>query len=276
MALSRVEFFSDSLKRVVTFFIYLPNDTTEEFTAGNPNYERETKTLYLLHGYTGSASDWVIGSNAMEVSRFYNVAIVMPSGENSFYIDRRGTGNAYETFVAKELPQYIAKTYRLPQEKENVTIGGLSMGGYGALRLGIKYNERFGAAFGLSSALIIKNLKETYLKEGTVENMLGDYDYYRQIFGDMDEILEKDVNLEYLVQQKLNAGEALPRLFMACGTEDSLVDNSRDFRDFLLNLKADLIYYESAGIHSWKFWNEYLEPAVRWAIGAKESDAYLS
>ncbi|MDE6950713.1 MAG: acetylesterase, partial [Lachnospiraceae bacterium] len=203
----------------------------------------------------------------MEISRKSIVEIFMPSGENSFYLDRKGTGNAYETFVAKELPAYIRKTYHLPDERENVMIGGLSMGGFGALRLGIKYNKMFSAAFGLSAALIINDIASCSKEEiASRVNAMADYDYYRIVFGDLDKVRDSDINPEYIVKEHLKNGEKLPRIFMACGTEDFLIEQNREFKDFLKDRKANITYYESPGVHEWSFWNEYLEPAVLWAI----------
>lgn len=267
MALLQIHYLSKALARIVTFHMYLPNDTSIEFTENNPHYERPTKTLYLLHGFSGNTTDWITGSSAMEISRKYNVAIVMPSGENSFYLDRKGTGNAYETYIAEELPEYIQKTYKLSDKREDVFIGGLSMGGFGALRLGIKYNRRYGAAFGLSSALItddIANRSPDNIDDCT--NALADYDYYASVFGDLSKLENSDANPKFIVRRHIENGEGFPRIFMACGTEDFLIENNRDFKNFLSENKIDVTYYESPGIHEWKFWNEYLEPAVVWAI----------
>lgn len=265
MAFSKVDFFSEALKRIVTFHIFLPNDTQEEFITGNSNYERETRVLYLLHGFSGNTLDWVTGSNVMELSRMYNVAVIMPSGENSFYLDRKGTGNLYETYIAEELPAYIKKTFHLSHNRENVWIGGLSMGGYGALRLGLKYCEQYGAVFGLSSALIIRDLSEMS-KENPLVQSMADYDYYLQIFGSPEDILTRDVNPEWLVKRNQRENRKFPRIFMACGTEDILIKQNRQFRDFLQEQNVAVTYHESRGIHNWKFWNEYLEPAVQWAL----------
>ena len=100
--------------------MYLPSDTQPEFIEDNPHYERETKILYLLHGFSGDSTDWISGSNVMDVSRRYNLAIVMPSGENSFYVDRQGTGTAYETFIAKELFDFVTLNLGFLQRKKTI------------------------------------------------------------------------------------------------------------------------------------------------------------
>lgn len=267
MALLQIDYLSKELSRIVTVHMYLPSDTQPEFTDGNPHYERATKTLYLLHGFSGNSTDWVTGSNAMDISRKYNLAIVMPSGENSFYINRKGTGNAYETFIVEELFDYICSNFGLSRKVEDNFIGGLSMGGFGALRLGAKYNKKYGAVFGLSSAMIIHDIAGHTSEE--IDHMpiqIADYDYYQSIFGDPMQLEDSDHNPEYIIKNKVAKGEKIPPVFMACGTEDSLLEQNRAYRDFLKEMQADITYYESRGIHDWKFWTEYLEPAVQWAL----------
>ena len=53
---------------------------------------------------------------------------------------------------------------------------------------------------------------------------------------------------------------------MACGTEDGLLENNRELRDFLQEKGVEHVYHESPGIHNWVFWNQYLEPAIQWML----------
>jgi len=129
MAFGQFEFFSDSLSRVVSFDILLPNDSQEYFVKDNENYNREMKTLVLLHGYSGGSKDWLVGSKIEELSKVYNIAVVLPNGENSFYLDGRGTGKKYGTYVGEELINYTRKVFGLSKKKEDTYVGGLSMGG---------------------------------------------------------------------------------------------------------------------------------------------------
>lgn len=90
MALLQVNTFSQALSRIITFHIILPNDAPPEMLAGNSNYDRPMKTLYLLHGFSGSTQDWLTGSLIQELALKYNLAVVMPAGENSFYLNGKG------------------------------------------------------------------------------------------------------------------------------------------------------------------------------------------
>ncbi|MBP5159384.1 MAG: alpha/beta hydrolase fold domain-containing protein [Lachnospiraceae bacterium] len=266
MALFQVSFLSEALKRITTFHAFLPNDTLEGVKINNPNYDRPPKTLFLLHGYTGSSADWICGSDAMMISRRYNLAIVMPSGENSFYIDRKTTGHAYETYISSDLPSYVSKSLGLSLEKNDIFIGGLSMGGYGALRLALKNPETYGAAFGLSSALITEDIKKLANGEKSFAEELANREYYEEIFGDLKNLDQSDKDPGFLVRRNKTEHVANPPLYMACGTEDPLLENNRVFAKYLRAEEVDITYVEEPGIHEWDFWTRQLEPAVVWAL----------
>lgn len=268
MALFQANYFSKALMRVTTFHMIVPNDVMPEMVKGNENYRRETKTLYMLHGFSGNSLDWMMGSLAQDMAIKYNLAIVMPSGENSFYLNQKGTGKAYATFVGEELVAYVGKTFGLSVKKEDLCIGGLSMGGFGAIHTGLKYKDTFGRMFGLSSALIIHDIENA---SSDFRNDVADYDYYVSTFGDLTKLEASENNPEYLIKQRKENREEIQPIFMACGTEDFLLEQNRDFNNFLVKQGVDVTYKESAGIHDWKFWNEYFEPAILWMLKERDS-----
>ena len=92
MAYFNIDFFSASLMRNVGAQVIVPNDEPGFMTANNPNYQRPTKTLYLFHGYTANGGEWVLNSHINLLASKYNLAVVMPNIENSFYLDRPVTG----------------------------------------------------------------------------------------------------------------------------------------------------------------------------------------
>jgi len=267
MALFQINYFSEALRRITTFNMFSPNDVPEFMRENNKHYERETKTLFLLHGYSGNTIDWMAGSLAQQLAGKYNLAIVMPSGENSFYLDGKGTGKAYGRYIGEEMVNYVCQTFGLSKKKEDMAIGGLSMGGFGAIHTALKYPETFGKAIGLSSALIIHGVKNMKPEE---KNDMADYDYYSSVFGELDKLEASENNPETLVKKLKSANEVIPSMYMACGTEDFLIEENRSFRDFLKAQEVDVTYRESAGIHDWDFWNEYLEPSILWMLGEEE------
>ena len=263
MASARIDFCSDCLRRMVTFQMVIPNDLPKMWTEGNPHYQRPMKTLFLLHGYTGSAADWIYGSRIQELAGNYNLAVVCPAGENSFYLDGPETGRRYASYVGEELVQYVRNTFGLAGKMEDTYIGGLSMGGFGAIHTALQFNHNFVKAFGLSSALIVHDIEHMQPGGG---NPVANYEYYRLAFGDLDQLPGSINNPEELIRRHQEKGERIPAIFMACGTEDGLLENNRSFRDFLKEKGVEHVYHESAGIHNWDFWNQYLEPALQWML----------
>ena len=147
MAIANIEFYSDCLKRNVTFKALLPTDTDGK---DNPHYSRPMKTLVLLHGYCGMCADWIWNSQIMDISNRYNLCVLLPSGENSFYLDGKETGRKYGTFVGEELLAFARKTFGISQKREDTFVGGFSMGGFGAIHLGLQFNHNFGKLFGFA------------------------------------------------------------------------------------------------------------------------------
>ncbi|MGN6711610.1 alpha/beta hydrolase [Anaerocolumna jejuensis] len=263
MALIQVDFFSDSLRRTVNFQALLPNDLPKLMREDNIHYERPMKTLYLLHGYSGNNKDWLLNSPVQELSVKYNMAIIFPAGENSFYVDAKSTGRAYGTFIGEELTAYVQNLFHLSPKREDTFIGGLSMGGFGAIQNGLKYNNTFSKIIALSSALIIHQIKN---KKEDFKNEIADYYYYHLIFGNLDELEGSDKNPETLIKGLKMAGRNIPEIFMACGREDFLIEENRSFVKFLEKEEVRATYIEDTGVHDWAFWTRYLEPAIKWLL----------
>lgn len=262
MAYLQVNFHSKALKRITTFDALIPLDTAE-VPGQEETPEEPMKALYLLHGYTGNYSDWISGSDIRELSQKYNIAMFMPSGDNFFYLDDTDMGALYAEFIGNELVEFTRKMFPLSVKREDTFIGGFSMGGYGAIRNGLKYSNRFGRIIALSSALITYNIAGM---SPDYKNPFADYKYYARVFGDLNQLLGSDKDPEALIADKKKAGEQVPEIYMACGTEDFGVQANRRYHEFLTSEGIGHTYMESPGVHNWKFWNEYIEKAILWAL----------
>lgn len=256
MAELKISFYSHSLIRPVSFKMYMPNDTLAQ--ENNPHYNRKCKTVFVLYGYSGHGSGW---NRIYDLGEKYNFALIFPNGENSFYLDSQSTGGKYCTFVGSELVQYLQKTFGLCMSKEDTFISGLSMGGFGALHTGLAYPETFGKIVALSSALIIHRIAG--MKPGE-ENQFANYYYYRNCFGDLDRLIESDNNPEVLVKKLKQQGKNIPDIYMACGTEDFLIEDNRQFYQFLSNHDVKVTYIEDTGSHNMEFWNKYFAKGFAW------------
>lgn len=236
--------------------MFLPNDVREDIPHEDTEYsKRKTKTLFLLHGYTGNAGNWV----PEYLAEKYNFAIVMPNGENAFWLDGISTGHQFCTFLGIELVNYLRKTFGLAMDADETYIMGLSMGGFGALHTALYYPDRFGKLAALSSALIVHEI--AHMKEGG-GNPVANYAYYHECFGDLETVEESDNNPEVLAKRLKDEGKQIPEIFMSCGTEDFLLENNRELHTFFDNIGVKHLYLESSGNHDMTFWSEY---AVKFA-----------
>lgn len=151
--------------------------------------------------------------------------------------------------------------FPLSNKREDTFIGGLSMGGYGAMRNGIKYNNTFGYILSLSGAFV---MEEIVASTNDTDNFIHSRDYAESCFGDLDKVLDSDKNPEYLIKKFKQLDMELPKVYMACGSEDPMIKNNKDFAKFLEENNIDVTFEVSSGKHNWEFWDEYIEKAIKW------------
>ena len=258
MAEFSINLFSNSLKRYTSFKMVIPNDVREDIPREITKYnQRPMKTIFLLHGYTGNAGNWI----SEELMQKYNFAVVMPNGENAFYLDGLSSGHKYCTFVGEELVGYVRKTFGLAMTADDTYIMGMSMGGFGSLHTALAYPDNFGNAGAMSSALIVHDI--AHMKE-TDENPVANYHYYHECFGDLDKVIESENNPETLICKNKKSGIDNPEMYLCCGTEDFMLNNNRSFHEFLEGENIPHIYRESSGAHDMTFWNEYTVKIIDW------------
>ena len=185
----------------------------------------------------------------------------MPSGDNMFYVDQESSHNYYGELIGKELVEITRKMFPLSDKREDTFIAGLSMGGYGAIRNGLKYHDTFGYIAGLSSAMLIDGLEE---RTNDTPLFIERRDFAESFFGDLSKVKNSDKDPKWLVTKLLEKQAELPKMYLACGIEDSLVEPNRKFRDWLLSSGVDVTYEEGPGSHEWDFWNRYIKKVIDW------------
>ncbi len=232
------------MHRNTTFLMYLPDAETAQ-------QQREIKTLFLLHGFAEDAHNWV----PRELSDKYGFAVVIPNGENAFWLDRASTGHKYCTMLGEELVGYLQRVFALAQKREDTYIMGLSMGGFGALHTAFYYPNVFSKVTALSSALITGEVAK--MQEG-VGNSIANYEYYKECFGEPSQLKGSDNDPEELVRRIIKNGSPMPEIFMSCGTEDFLLEKNREFHSFLNSRGVKHIYEEDRGGHDMDFWQRYV------------------
>jgi S-formylglutathione hydrolase FrmB len=264
MASIQATFFAKSMKRQVTFNAFIPKEKMD--IPGFPAPPEPMKTIILLHGFSGIGTDWAYGTRVQELSMRHNIAVLLPSGENSFYLDDVEKGEFFGEYVGRELIEFARSLFGLSSRREDTYIGGFSMGGYGAIRNGLKYHENFGGIVALSSALIVKDISK--IQPG-YSNSIADYAYYRRVFGEPGLLIGSDKDPETLVESLRESGGTPPGIFMACGTDDFLIAENRDLHDFFVRKNIEHTYLEGPGAHTYAFWDTYIEKAFMWMRGGE-------
>lgn len=259
MALIQCNFFSKALMRTVPIQVVLPTD--KMVFPGQPQPpERPFQTLYLLHGIFGNYTDWVSGTRLQAWAQDRDLCVVMPSGDNSFYVDNPVSNAMYGTFLSEDLVEFTRKSFPLSRKREDTFIGGLSMGGFGSIVNGLQHPETFGAVCALSSALILDSMMAN--TEYT-DFLMTNKGYYESIFGDLSKVRGGRNDYDALAEQVAKSGPK-PKFYMACGTEDGLIVPNRQFRDHLKALGYDVTWEEGPGAHDWTFWDTYILKAMEW------------
>lgn len=271
MALLQVNMISEALMRTVTLQVILPVDRIPMPGEKKPAF-KPLKTLYLLHGIFGNYTDWVSGTNIQRWAEERNLAVVMPSGDNSFYLDHSSGVDNYGRFIGEELIEVSRRMFHLSERREDTFIGGLSMGGYGALRNGLKYHDHFSRIVAFSSALTFRNLTNQPYDESFI---LTSRKYAESCFGNLNEVEGSDKDLWALIHALKKENAEIPKIYMACGTGDRLLTANREFAEFLETQGAEFTFETGEGAHDWDFWHRYVKRALDW-LPLEEANGFLN
>lgn len=275
MAQISIDYFSSSLMRTTTIDILLPFDSMDdalgtdwEMRSDEKGWDRRPypperppfKTLYLLHGITGNHADWISESRIRSWAAARNLAVVMPSGYNAFYLDQPESHNFYGRFVGQELINVTRRILPLSTQREDTFIGGISMGAYGALRAGFKYCETFGSVISLSSAMIADNIEDVINNDVFFLSR----PFLESTFGDLSQLVGSDKDPARLAADLVYCNRPRPRVFLACGNADPFAYPNRVLADRLRGAGLEVEYRELAGGHDWDLWNAALPQALDW------------
>ncbi len=238
-------YFSEILQKKTSATVMLPDASY---------INKPLPVMYLLHGYCGDHTDWAFSGNIEQFALKHNVAIVMPSGNNSFYADMKH-GSNYLKHIGEELPQIINKVFPVSTKREDTVIAGLSMGGYGAIKIALNYTDRFSAAASFSGVLGLTGKLDV---EETFPDIL---DCLKTCFGEELVIPEKEDI--YWLADKLDANVAKDfKLYIACGTEDFFMPVNENFYDKVKD-KFPVIFKKELGGHTWEFWQTHVQGALK-------------
>jgi putative tributyrin esterase len=248
---SRVEkatFHSASLHRDMHYLVLMPEDY------GNDDYNdgRRFPVLYLLHGLYGDYKNWETRTGIESYANTMSLLIVMPDGDDSWYTNSATMPrDKFEDYITQDLISEIDRKYRTIRERRARAIAGLSMGGYGAVKLAFKHPDLFAFAASLSGAF----------------NAPRDLGHLRPEFG--AKLLEvfgkagsrtRTRNDVFLL---LKTVHVYPYYYLSCGTEDFFLGTNRALAAQLSSQKVPYEYHETAGGHTWEYWDSALNPMLQ-------------
>lgn len=242
MAFIDYHYFSNALQKQTAAYVLLPE-------VGTPPYP----TLYLLHGYSDDHTIWLRRTSIERYAANLPAIIVMPDGGHGFYADAV-EGYAFGKAIGEELVDRIDRTFPTQATREGRVLAGLSMGGYGALRLALSYPERFRAAHSLSGAVAYGHDAPSW---STDKKHLANF--YRVVGEDH---IGGPCDL-FALTLKNHAANTLPDMRIDCGTEDFLIEDNRKFAAYLKEQKIPHEYEEFPGEHNWEYWDEHIQDALK-------------
>jgi S-formylglutathione hydrolase FrmB len=251
-------FYSESLNLTCAAYVILPQATTTQIGMGGGKAREKYPTLYLLHGLSDDHTIWMRRTSIERYAATRNVAIVMPAVARSFYQDM-ASGPKYWTFVSEELPALCQHYFPLSGAREDTFAAGLSMGGYGALRLGLARPEKYAAVASLSGALdIARRLRDVDKPFARIDRA----EWTGIIWPELK--APADSNLWLLASNVAASQGPKPAVYLSCGTEDELLADTRTFRQHLDALGLPLTYDEGPGAHEWGYWDAQIQRVLEW------------
>ena len=240
---------SKLMGRKMPYRVVLPNGYADKSESG-----RRYPVVYLLHGLFGHFDNWTARTEVVDYSAAYKFIIVTPEGENGWYTDNlTKDGHQYESYLIKELIPSIDKKYRTIDQRDMRAIAGLSMGGYGALKLGLKYRDLFVLAGSFSGAIGAGRSTEKEIP-GAVGKSID------ETFGPVGgEIRKANDPFDAIQRATPENIKTFPFLYLDCGTEDFFFQNNRDFVELLIQKKVPHEFRQLPGAHDWTYWNKQVK-----------------
>ena len=230
MSVADVQFFSPALNRHVPYNIILPDEGDGPFPV-----------VVQLHGLTDDYRCWVQRSNIVRHAARYPMIVVMPDGGTDGYLNlqsgERLHRSRWEDAIVGDLHAHVSRIFNVRPGRW--AIGGLSMGGYGALRLGLKHHDRFASIGAHSSAFHIGETLAPVLDDPADASVILHAER-------LTDIAERD----------------RPVLSFDCGVDDRLIEQNRTFHGQLDHLGLSHHYAEHPGGHDWDYWDLHVQSAL--------------
>lgn len=247
-----VRFQSKLVNATLPYNVILPTDYNTSRTTRYP-------VLYLLHGLTGHYSDWLTRSHVADYASEYRMIVVMPEGNDSWYTDSATvTTDKYETYILNELIPDVQQRFRTLEARHGRSIAGLSMGGYGAIKFGLKSPFTFVFAGSMSGAFGVTRFTAKEAGQLWLESL--------KLFGPLGSDT-RTANDLFVIIEKLTPAQinSLPYFYFDCGTQDSplIFPYNRDLAALMFEKKIPHEFRQLPGDHSWAYWDKQVQEILK-------------
>lgn len=227
-------------------------------TAAEAN--RKYPVIYLLHGLTGHFNNWTDLTKLKDYASFPTAIYITPEGGDGWYTDSVSNDKEkWESYIIQELVPEVDKKFRTLATRDKRAIAGLSMGGFGSLKFGLKYPDKFVLAGSFSGALGAAQITEKTVPGAIGKTIDG-------IFGPDGSDSRKANDLFALVRSLTpEKMKEIPFIYFDCGTEDFLFQSNREFLNLMVEKKVPHEYRQLPGVHDWKYWDKQVQEFLRLA-----------
>jgi S-formylglutathione hydrolase FrmB len=239
MAFATINYYSHSLNKASAFNVVFPD---------SPDAKRPWSVYYLLHGLSDNHTTWIRRSCIERYVLGYPLMVVMPDGGRGWYTNAVD-GDAYEDDLISQVIGMVENDFPVKAKRAGRAIGGISMGGFGAIKLGLKHPELFASVNSQSGVL-------GFLRNPTESRAICPE--FTRIFGAEPTDGPED---PYPLASKANP-KKLPAIRIDCGEEDPFIEQNRSFHKHLETLEIVHEYQEYPGTHTWSYWDLHLHEAL--------------
>jgi len=227
------------LEKMISFTAIVPEGKTGPFPV-----------FYLLHGLSDDHTGWTRRTSIERYVAGLPLIVVMPNGERGFYTNAKDRPKAaFETNIVQDIVGFVDRTFQTIPTREGRVVAGLSMGGYGAVKLALKYPDLFCAGVSHSGAV------------GFARRDFGADDWGREwtpVFGPDPAGGQDD---PFALAENINRAK-LPALRIDCGVDDFLIEENRTFDAHLTGLGIPHEYEEHPGAHNWEYWDAHIQETI--------------
>ena len=275
MSIVQMDLHSETLGMDTSVNIVLPEAHWEvtSYAPHEPNRAGRWPVIYLLHGTSQDYSGWARHTNIERYANEKGFVIVMPSAQLSGYADM-AYGEAFFSYVSQELPEIVKANFPVSVRREDTFIAGLSMGGYGACKIGLTCPEKYAAIGSLSNGNHAYKRTVGWKAQSRNDALPDLLIHQRHLFcwglGPGETPIGTEHDLYWLAQKNIDEKRPCPRLFHTVGTADRNLESARHMRDFFSGLPENpynYVYFEvPGGEHTWQYWDEWIRVFINWLI----------